>query len=310
METLKGTLPGLIIVLLITAVSIFLSLLHPTFDSLAVSIIFGMFIAVFIKDRIMLDKGIEFAIKVFLPLGIALYGTQLSFAGGDINIWLGVTGIVIALFLLTYFISKKMQLSRNITILLSTGISICGASAIVVISPLIKAKKEETSISIISVMALGLAGVIFYPIISDHLILNSEEFAFLTGTTLPMLGQVKITAATAGPETLALALKLKLIRISTLIIIPILAIILSGERKKLYIPWFIAVFIALAISVNITEKAGSLIKIAAPISKFFLTSTLAAIGLSVNLDTIAEKGIRPFLAAFLSSSIIILVIYI
>jgi uncharacterized integral membrane protein (TIGR00698 family) len=309
MNNLKGTLPGIMIVLLITMVSFMLSLIHPSFDILVISIIFGMLAANFIKDRGIFDKGISFALKVFLPAGIALYGTQLSFARTELKFGVAVIITFIAMFTLTYFISRGIGLKKNVCILLSTGLSICGASAIAVVSPLIKAEKEETSISLIAVMALGLAGMIVYPLLIDILVLNENEFAFLTGATLPMMGQVKVAASSAGTDVLALALKLKLIRISCLIFLPIVAMTLSGRGNRFYVPWFISVFIVFAIGVNVLKDAGIIVKMAEPVSKFLLSSTLAAIGLSVDIESIAEEGIKPLLSVFLSWGIVVLLIY-
>ena len=309
MNKIKGILPGLIIVLLITMFSLMLSSLHPSFDVLAISIIFGMLVANMLKDKEIFDGGISFSLKVFLPVGIALYGAQLSFADAGITLWISVVAAFISLFVITYIISGGLGLSKNTQILLSSGVSICGASAITVISPLIGAKKEETSISVIVVMVLGLAGMIFYPLLSDLLMLKNHEFSFLAGATLPMLGQVKATAASAGPEALAAALKIKLIRISCLIFLPVVTLILSGKAKKLYVPWFIVVFIVLALAVNIIKDAKPIKEIADPVSKFSLSSALAAIGLSVDFDSIAEEGTRPLVAVFLSWGIVILFIY-
>lgn len=309
MKSIKEILPGLIIIFLITIVSYMLSLVHPSFDILVISMIFGMLIANFINDKEIFDRGIAFALKVFLPAGIALYGTQLSFTGTEPKLLFSVIATSVCLFALTYFIARGLGLTKNLGLVLSTGLSVCGASAIAIVSPLIGARKEETSISLIVVMVLGLAGMIFYPLLTDVLILNKKEFAFLAGATLPMLGQVKTVASTAGPEALALALKLKLIRISCLIFIPIVAIILSGKENRFYVPWFIVVFIALAIGVN-TIKGAEIIKgIAEPASKLLLASALASIGLSVDFDSIAEEGTKPLLAVFLSWGIIILLLY-
>lgn len=309
MKSIKEILPGLIIIFLITIVSFMLSLVHPSFDILVISMIFGMLIANFINDKEIFDKGLAFALKVFLPAGIALYGAQLSFTGTEPKLLFSVIATTIGLFALTYCIARGLGLTKNMGLVLSTGLSVCGASAIAVVSPLIGARKEETSISLIVVMVLGLAGMIFYPLLTDILMLNKNEFAFLSGATLPMLGQVKTVASTAGPEALALALKLKLIRISCLIFIPIVAMILSGKENKFYVPWFIVVFIALAIGVNTIKGAEIIMGLAEPASKFLLASALASIGLSVDFDSIAEEGTKPLLAVFLSWGIVILLLY-
>lgn len=309
MNTFKEILPGIVIVFLITIVSFMLSLVHPSFDILVISMILGMLIANFINDKEIFAAGIAFTLKVFLPAGIALYGAQLSFAGTEPKLLFAVIATVICLFALTYFIARGLGLTKNLGLVLSAGLSVCGASAIAIVSPLIGAKKEETSISLVAVMVLGLAGVIFYPLFTDLLMLNKNEFSFFSGATLPMLGQVRAVASAAGPEALAFALKIKLIRISCLIFIPVIALMLSGRGKNFYVPWFIVVFFALAIGVNTIKEAKIITGVVETASKLLLASALAGIGLSVDFDSIAEEGIRPLLAVFLSWGIVILLLY-
>jgi len=309
MRSIKGIVPGMLIVLLIAALSQLVSLIHPSFDVLVLSIIFGMVISGLVKEKGIYDDGIAFALKIFLPAGIALYGTQLSVTGLDVKLWSYIIAIFALMFSLTYFIAKGLGLSKNLAILLSTGLSVCGASAIAVISPLIGAKKEELSLSVITVMVIGLAGMIFYPLLADFLILNKNEFAFLSGATLPMLGQVKASAASAGTEALAAALRIKLIRISFLIVLPLVILMISGKKEKCYVPWFIGVFIAFAIGVNLMKDASPVTAITAPASRFFLSSALASIGLSVELDEIAEEGAKPLAVAALSWGIVVLLLY-
>jgi len=309
MNTIKEILPGITIVLAITIVSFMFSFIHPSFDILVVSIIFGMLIANFIKEKEIFNNGVAFTLRVFLPAGIALYGTQLSFASDELKLWFCVIGIFVAISVLTYFISRGIGLTENVGILLSTGLSICGASAIAIVSPLIGAKKEEISISVIVIMVLGLAGMIFYPLLTDFLVLNKNEFAFLTGATLPMMGQVTTTAATAGKDVLEVALKINLIRISCLMFLPLIVLIISGREKRFYVPWFIVAFIVLAIGVNMIKEARIIKGMAESAGKFFLSSSLAAIGLSVDFDSIVEEGAKPLLAVFLSWGIIVLFLY-
>ena len=309
MGAIKESVPGMTVVLVMTAISMLVSLIHPAFDPLVISIILGIFAGNLLRDREMFTKGANSALMLFLPIGIALYGTQLTFSAGDVKLWVSVIATLIFIFTLTYFVSASMGLSKKLCLLIATGLSVCGASAIAVISSIIKPKKEETSISLIAVMLFGLSGIILYPIISQILVLNSQEFAFLTGTTLPMLGQVKIAAANAGPDVLETAVKIKLMRISCLIFLPLAVSLISEGKKKFYVPWFIMVFIGLAIGVNAIEGAKRIKEITAPVSSFFLSSALAAIGFSVDFDSIAEEGAKPLLGVFLSAAISILLIY-
>lgn len=310
MSRLKDIYAGLAITLLIAIMSYLISSLHPSFDLLVVSIIFGMLASNIFADRAVLEPGINWAIKVFLPVGIGLYGMQLSFASVGLKLWPLVAVVFLFLFFSTYLIAKGFGLDRDLALLLSTGMSICGASAIVVVAPLLRSKKEDTSISLVSIMAVGITGMLIYKFLPHLVGLSVEKFAFLSGTTLPMFGQVKIAAGSMGTESLLLASNFKLLRISFLIFIAGGILIFTGrQKKKFYIPWFMVLFFVLALAVNVSEEVAALRRLAEPVSKFSLSTALAAIGLSIDIDSITEKGAKPLFAVFLSWGITVLLLY-
>jgi uncharacterized integral membrane protein (TIGR00698 family) len=311
MDTLKNITPGAGITITIAIMSFLVASLHPSFDALIISIIFGMLVSNLIGEREVYEKGVDACVKIFLPVGIALYGMQLKFAATEPKAVAVVVLVIAATFLITYLISRGFGLGRELSLLLGAGLSICGASAIIVISPLIGARKEDTSISLLSVMTLGLSGMLLYSFVPDMVGLGMRKFAFLTGATLPMLGQVKVAASYFGRESLGIAMNLKLLRISSLLVFSFLAIIIAGKKtKRFYIPWFMVVFFALAAAVNLSGKAASMREAVEPVSRFFLTVALSAMGLSIDFDSILEHGTRPLFSVVLSWSIVVLALYI
>ena len=299
-------LPGIFFSLVIAFFSYYLSTVHASFDALVISIISGMFIGNLIADEGMFQKGIDAARKIFMPVGIALYGSQLVIAGFQWEKFFSIFIVFAGLFSLTLIVSKLFNHKRNLSVLLAAGLAVCGASAIAVISPLIGAEKEDTSISILSVMMLGIAGMLIYPMLFDVFALAKDEFSFFAGTTLPMLGQVKVAAGSVSPECLAVAVRIKLIRISFLIFVITLSIFLSGkEEKQVKVPWFIIVFVFFVVLCNTTNVLNPFIRSFGILSSFFLSAGLAAIGFSVDFDAIVKKGLTP-LAVIVSSWLIML----
>lgn len=306
---------GILLSLVIGLVSLWISSIHPSFDSLVMSIIIGMLIGNFFERRFILQSGLKLCIRFCLPAGIILYGTQLTLTTENISYLLAVPVIFIFTFTLTYLMSSLLGISRPFSLLLSTGLSVCGASAIAVVSPLIGAKKEETSLSIISIMVVGLLGLILYPLFGANSGLSNEGFALLTGTTLPMLGQVKVVGSMIGGEILHKSINYKLLRISLLMLLIIWFGLVSKDNKEEGFISFppvmriilIAGFLAMVIVVNTT--APSLQKLFEPLSRFFLTVTLAATGLGVDFDSIADIGPSPLYAVFISWVLVDLMVY-
>jgi len=190
---------------------------------------------------------------------------------------------------------------------------ICGASAIVVLSPVISARKEETSISVISITIVGLTGVIFYPVIQGWFSIPLELYAFLCGSTLHQIGQVKLASSAVG--VLNEALQVKLFRVAML---APFALALSlpyrkmDDKKGYFIPWFILTFILTASLFNIIPFLSALSVKIEPIVRFIFSIAIASIGLSIDLDAVIEEGPRPLIIAFLgwfSAIIFYIVLY-
>jgi uncharacterized integral membrane protein (TIGR00698 family) len=307
----REMLPGLGIALTIAIISFMASSLHEAFDALVISIIFGMLVANMFDERGMLKRGIDAALKFFLPVGIGLYGIQLRFVGMEVRYWLATMGVFLLMFITSYFIARGFGISKRLALLLSTGMSVCGATAIVIVAPALRAEKEDTSISILSVMTVGLTGMLFYRFLPELMGLSLGRFAFLSGMTLPMIGQVKVASVSLGPESLQLASNFKLMRISALVVVAALAIIFptEGKEKGYYLPWFMGLFFALALASTLSQSVAQMREFVEPVSKFSLSVALAAIGLSLHFDSVTERGASPLFTCFLSWGIVVLTIY-
>lgn len=308
---IKDYIPGLFAAFSISSVSLYFSTLHASFDPLVIAIIIGMFLGNLIVRKDFFEKGVEGAIRIFLPAGIALYGTQLIVLEMSMGIIFGILAVFLVMFGSVFMISRALNLQNKIVILLASGLAVCGTAAIMIISPLIKARRSDTSIAVISVMMLGLTGMVLYPLLYDYLALSMDEFAFLSGTTLPMLGQVKVAAGSVCEECLSAAMKIKLIRISFLFFLVTVTIFLSKkEEKKIQIPWFIILFILFAVVVNVHDAFHPYLGQLKKASSFFLSTALAAIGFTVDFDSIIENGMAPLAAGFLAWSVVVIIIYI
>jgi uncharacterized integral membrane protein (TIGR00698 family) len=307
---IEDHIPGFCAVLIIAALAYFLSTFHASFDALVISIIVGMLAGNMIGNRDYFERGTETALTFFLPLGIALYGSQLVLDALRWGQLLSIFFVFSALFGLTLLIAGIFGIERKAAVLLASGLSVCGASAIAVISPLIGAKREDTSVAVISVMMLGLTGMIFYPILNDVLSLTRGEFNFLAGATLPMLGQVKVAALNVCPECASAAVKIKLIRMSFLFFLVTASLFYSGnEGRRVNIPWFVIVFIVLAVGVNLSGAFAHAAEYLKEASNFFLTAALAAIGFSVEFDSIIEQGVLPLGVISFSWGLVVLLMY-
>ena len=303
-------IPGLLLAGVIALLSVYISTLHASFDALVISIIIGMIFNNLLSERKVFIRGTETAIGVLLPAGIALYGMQLSLTGLKTGLLASVFLVFVVTFGLTLMLSRIFNLNTRIAILLASGLSVCGASAIAIVSPLIAAKREDTSISVLSVMMLGLIGMIFYPLLYDLSPFSKEEFTFLAGTTLPMIGQVKVAAGNVCPECVNSALQIKLVRVAFLVFVIPLAMVLSRKgEKRVVVPWFVVVFVLLSVLANSLKSLKDFLDVGRVVGTFFFSAGLAAIGFSVDFDTVVEEGLAPLGVILISWLVVIIAVF-
>lgn len=304
-----SVLPGLGLVVAIAAASHLLSLGHTALDPLVLAMLASIVVGNLFGPRESLGPGISLSHRTFIPLGIILYGTQMDahplLAYGMDRVLHILLMVVIGLFSIVW-ISDKLGISRTIGLLLAAGSSICGASAIMVLSPVIKAKQEDTSISLLAITVVGLSGVILYPLALVLFSLPENLYALLCGSTLFQVGQVRAAAAFVGPDAVEMALPVKLLRVTALLPVAVAYSLLKGrEGRRIYVPWFIVGFIITAALSNLLPALAVRRAALAPYGAFCFSLAVAAIGLTVDIESIIDVGPRPLLAAFLGWIVII-----
>ncbi len=299
---------GFLVVFLIAIGSYGLSLVNPIFDPLVVAIIIGIFVSNLLEGKKWIHDGASLCIKIFLPLGIATYGFQLK-----IQHSIGLTDFLFAaivfssIFTLTFLISRLVGIKNTVSVLLATGASICGASAIIVTSTAIGAKDHDTSASVLSIMTMGLLLTIFYLTIQELYVMSQSTLSLLFGSTLPMLGLVKVMASQLDKEYFDRALQIKYLRIFTLIFMVAVSMgIMKIKEKKINIPWFMLFFFFFAILNNLLNLPAQLFLVLSKFSAICLTVTLSAIGLNTSIDSVSELGFKIFLVPIFVIFIVVL----
>ena len=288
-----------------------------------------------IKNSTILEKGIEIVSTKMLKSAIAFLGITISAL-----VWfkLGFLGVAIVLvnliltFLFGMYVTRKIGLSNSLSLLISSGTAICGASAIAAISPAIKARSEEIGLALACITLFGLGAMFLYPFLFLSFLgewLSNSIYAFRiwTGTGIHETAQV-IAASSQISGALAPAILAKSIRIFMIGPVSIIAAILYRKLEseklssiKITIPWFAVAFILLSLVNTGLEMlfGGSWIAMMKgyikPTVTFFLAWSFAGIGFKVKLRDVARIGIKSFIgglavAIFAGISSLLLVKYV
>jgi uncharacterized integral membrane protein (TIGR00698 family) len=303
--------PGIIVALLIGAVAFFAANMKKLglpdlpgmkfIDPLVLAIFLGMVVRLVVARTPVLPKlipGMIMAPYLFVPFGIILYGAQLRFdqlahVHPITLVWMLVTMAVTFAFI--YLVGKRVFKFKNpFACLLAVGSAICGASAIAVVSPVVEADPDEMGTALITNTLLVIAS--FYTLAAVSSMIDPELFARAAGALLQQTGFVHMAVAKGPLQDLAMAIKTT--RVGLLIlIIPAIAYIVS---RKIFIPWYMILFVAVGFWYSTTTIPASItdnIKLAYGL---IFTTALASIGLNANIAVVVKRIGQPLILTYVA----------
>ena len=168
MESLHKKLPGILICLAIAIPSYLLGKFVPVVGGAIFSILIGMVIATFWKEKGKAAIGIKFTSKFVLQLAVVLlgFGLNLNVIMQTGKQSLPIIICTIATSLITAFaLHKALSIHKNTSVLIGVGSSICGGSAIAATAPVIDANDEEVAQSISVIFFFNVLAAIIFPIL-------------------------------------------------------------------------------------------------------------------------------------------------
>ncbi|QCP00706.1 putative sulfate exporter family transporter [Arthrobacter sp. 24S4-2] len=212
--------PGLLTAVFAVGVAFTVHAMVPVLPAMTVAVVLGLLAANLPGTGTWVAggarTGLDFAGKHLMRAGIVVLGLKVSVMdvlGLGWQALLLITGVVVASFAGTYGISRLFRLPREASLLIATGFSICGASAIGAMAAVRRVRHVDTVLPVALVTLCGTLAIGVLPLLLHPLQLTPEEFGAWTGASVHDVGQVVATAQTAGTGALAIAVVVKLTRV-------------------------------------------------------------------------------------------------
>ncbi|MFF4455695.1 YeiH family protein [Streptomyces goshikiensis] len=283
--------------------------LVPAVPMLTASVVLGIAVAHLPRIRTFVRgtarPGLSLAGRRLMRIGIVLLGLGL---GLDQVLRLGwatvamVVGVVAATFFGTLWLGRKLGLPGDQPLLIATGYSICGASAIGAVSEVSGSDEEDVASSVALVTLCGTLAIAVLPLLQGPLGLSDLAFGRWVGASVHDVGQVVATAQTAGPGALGEAVLVKLMRVALLA--PLVAAVAfavrarrrgvrtASGRRPAPVPLFVAGFLAAAglRATGVLPEAA--LEWAHTAQEALLAAALFGLGSAVHLPTLARTGGR------------------
>lgn len=283
--------------------------LIPAVPMLTASVVLGIAVAHLPGSRAFVRgaarPGLSLAGRRLMRVGIVLLGLGL---GLDQVLRLGwatvamVVGVVAATFFGTVWLGRRLGLPRDQPLLIATGYSICGASAIGAVSEVSGSDEEDVAASVALVTLCGTLAIAVLPLLQGPLGLSDLAFGRWVGAGVHDVGQVVATAQTAGPVALGEAVLVKLMRVALLA--PLVAAVAfsvrarrrgvrtASGRRPAPVPLFVAGFLAAA-AVRATGVLPDVaLEWAHTAQEALLAAALFGLGSAVHLPSLARTGGR------------------
>lgn len=287
---------------------------RATFEALVIAILIGAAVRSLYPATAKAKHGIDFSAKVLLEIAVVLLGLAVNkeaIAGLGLST-VGIIAVLVAVVLtISYGIGRVLGLPHRLALLVACGNSICGNSAIAAAAPVIRAESEHVASSIAFTAVLGVAVVLALPLTMTIWHLSATQYGMLSGLTVYAVPQVIAATAPAGPVALQVGTLVKLMRVLMLgpvvFALSLLTSRMGGEKGRHpghSVPWFIIGFVVLAL-VRATGIVPQVVLTQASWVAGILTIVaMAALGLTVDVRTVASAGARVTAAVVLSLAVL------
>jgi uncharacterized integral membrane protein (TIGR00698 family) len=197
--------------------------------------------------------------------------------------------------ILGHLLGRLFRTEKNTSALISFGTAICGGSAIAAMAPVLKAKDDETAVSLAIVFTLNSVALLLFPLAGHLLGLNQGIFGYWAGLAIHDTSSVVGAASAYGAQALSTGTTVKLTRAIWITPIVIGAALLKNSEKRAKVPLFIIGFVLAAATRTALPQYGHSWDGLAAIAKQCLVVTLFLIGAGLSREVLRYVGVRPLL---------------
>lgn len=300
------------------------------------AVIFSLVIGLIIGNLFKLPQWFRdtLSTELFVKIGLVLLGTTVIFSdilkAGSLGLIQALV-VVLSVWYFAFWLCKKLKVDDELTMMISSAVSICGVSAAIATSGAIKGDPKKLSYVISMVLITAIPMMIFMPYIAAYFNFPQQVTGAWLGGSIDTTGAVVASGTLVGEEALKIS---TIVKFSQNVLLGIAAFAISiywsynktakgtdtVEKPTLKVIWerfpkFVLAFIAasLLFSFFLPSAAAANVKDSLKnLQNAWFTLAFTSIGLETNFKDLFKnenkKPLYAFLLAQLFNIIVTLII--
>ncbi|MEU7743960.1 putative sulfate exporter family transporter [Nonomuraea sp. NPDC049158] len=291
-------LPGIGAAALAVVFALVVNRFVPVLSPAAIAVVSGAALANLVGVGERLKPGLRFVAKRVLRIAIVLLGLQIAVPQVLALGWRAVAVVVVATgvtFTLTPLIGRRLGLTPGASLLVATGVSICGAAAIAAMRESTDGSSDEDAAGALSVVVLyGTASIAVVPLAASWLGLSATQLGVWAGAAVHEVAQVAAIGAASG--VLATAVTVKLGRV--ILLAPIVALTSYRHRfdtagplkRPPVIPLFVAGFLAMVALRSSGLVPAAVTTVIPQVTNVLMAAALFGLGTGIDARALIKGG--------------------
>lgn len=301
----RTRVPGIVVAIVGAAGALAVNAVVPVLSALTVAVLIGVLTGSRLPRTT--EAGLQWVTRKFLRIGVVLLGLQLSLQDVSGLGWGTVLAVVVTVLVSfggTLALARLVGVSKGLGLLVATGFSICGASAIAAMDSVARTDKEDVAASVTLVTLYGSAAIALVPLIGAGM--DNEFLGKWAGLSVHEVAQVVAAASPAGATAVAAAVIVKLTRV--VLLAPMVAGVGFAQRKQgghpPIVPLFVVGFLAMILLRSTGFVPGFLLGGAKVTTTVLFAAAMVALGSAVRLTELVRTGKRGLVLGALSTVLV------
>ena len=174
------------------------------------AVIFSLGIGLAIGNFFKLPEWLRSSLstELYVKIGLVLLGTTVIFSdilkAGSLGLIQALV-VVLSVWYFAFWLCKKMKVDEELTMMISSAVSICGVSAAIATSGAIKGDSKKLSYVISMVLITAIPMMIFMPYIAAYFNFPQEVTGAWLGGSIDTTGAVVASGTLVGEEALKIS---------------------------------------------------------------------------------------------------------